>query len=460
MSVVRTYFDKNNTIVSGIRSGINTGQNPVGEVFYGSQVGRFVFYIDFGALRDTLTNKSINPASVTKHTLKMKNTSNFDVLPFRDYRDQIQFSDKAHATSFVLELKPIIDEYWDEGIGYDIDILSPNPDEMSYVAGASNWDKRTSQYSWVEAGAVQTGATTIATQNFDKGNEDIEMDITGFVNNMLTGTTTGTTGYTGFCLKFTDYFEGIPYDYRKYVTFFSRHTHTFFEPFVETEYNDLVKDDRRSVILDQPCNLVLNTFKRGNLFDLDQLPICTIGGTVFPVSQISKGIYNASILLPSSQYSDFVMYHDVWSNIIIGGVAQSNVTMDVTPQPSANQYQIGSATLDPVKYGISVSGIKRDEKITQGENRKVLVNLRKPYTVADIEVTDNIFYRLYVKQGINQITVIDWMEVNRAFDSNYFFVDTTWLVPQQYFMDVKLNIREETRLYTEELRFSVISQLK
>jgi hypothetical protein len=457
MSIIRSYFDKNNTIVSGIKSGINTGRNPVGELFYGSQVGRFIFYIDFGALSDTLTNKSINPASVTKHTLKLKNSSNFDVLPFRDYRDQIQFSDQSHATSFTLELKPIVDEDWDEGIGYDIDIINPNPDEMPYVIGASNWDKRNTQYNWIEAGAVQTGTTALATQHFDKGNEDVEMDITEFVNDVLTG---GTTGYTGFCLKFTDYFESLPYDYRKYVTFFSRHTHTFFEPFIETEYNDLVKDDRRNFILDQPCNLVLYTFKKGNLFDLDQLPICSIGGTTFAVNKISKGIYNASVLLSSAQYSDYVMYHDVWSNIIIGGVTQQNVTMDVTPQPSINQYQIGSDTFEPINYGISVSGIKRDEKITQGETRKVLVNLRKPYTVSTVEVSDNIYYRLYVKQGINQIVVVDWTEVNRSFDSNYFFVDTTWLVPQQYFMDIKLNLREETRLFTEELKFSVISQLK
>jgi hypothetical protein len=457
MSIIRSYFDKNNTIVSGIKSGINTGRNPAGEVFYGSQIGRFIFYIDFGALRDTLTDKSINPASVTRHTLKLKNSSNFDVLPYRDYRDQIQFGDNNHATSFTLELKPIIDEEWDEGIGYDIDIINPNPNEMPYVSGASNWDNRTTQNPWIEAGAAQTGTTAIATQHFDKGNEDVEMDITEFVNDVLTS---GTTGYTGLCLKFTDYFESTPYDYRKYVTFFSRHTHTFFEPFIETEYNDLVKDDRRNFILDQPCNLVLYTFKRGNLFDLDELPICTIGGTGFTVTQISKGIYNASILLPSAQYSDYVMYHDVWSNIIIGGVAQQNVTMDVTPQPSVNQYQIGSDTFEPINYGISVSGIKRDEKITQGETRKVLVNLRKPYTVSTVEVSDNIYYRLYVKQGINQIVVVDWTEVNRSFDSNYFFVDTTWLVPQQYFMDIKLNLREETRLFTEELKFSVISQLK
>ena len=44
--VVRTYFDKNNTIVSNLN--VNTGLNPVAELFYGGNAdeqkySRFVF---------------------------------------------------------------------------------------------------------------------------------------------------------------------------------------------------------------------------------------------------------------------------------------------------------------------------------------------------------------------------------------------------------------------------------
>ena len=47
--VIRTYFDKNNTIVSN--SIVNTGLNPVAELFYGGADGaekysRFLFYFD------------------------------------------------------------------------------------------------------------------------------------------------------------------------------------------------------------------------------------------------------------------------------------------------------------------------------------------------------------------------------------------------------------------------------
>lgn len=456
MSIIRTYFDKNNTIISGTKDSVNTGRSPVTELFYGVNTSRFLFYIDFAALRAKIADKSINASSIVRHTLKMKNTSNFDVMPFRDYRDQIQFSDKDHSTSFDLELKPIR-EYWDEGVGYDFELITNYPDEQVFLNGNSNWNHRTAQHHWSEAGAITSGTTAISTQHFDKGNEDAIMDVTAFVNNLImTGSTTGTT-YGGFCLKYTDYFEKLPEDVRKYTAFFTRSTHTFFEPFIETEYNDLVKDDRRNIILSQPANLVLYALKQGNLFNLDQLPICTINGYVFPVTQISKGVYNATVTLPSNAFSDFVMYHDVWSNIIVDGVAQPSVTQDITPRPSNFVYQFGAGNFDPINYGISVSGIKREEKITQGENRKVLVHLRQPHTVSTVDVADSIFYRMYVKQGINQVSVIDWTEISRSFDSNYFYLDSTWMVPQQYFIDIKVDIRGETRLYNEELRFAVVS---
>ena len=47
--VIRTYFDKNNTMVNN--SNVNTGLNPVTELFYGGAIGqqqysRFLFHFD------------------------------------------------------------------------------------------------------------------------------------------------------------------------------------------------------------------------------------------------------------------------------------------------------------------------------------------------------------------------------------------------------------------------------
>lgn len=458
MSIVRTYFDKNTTIISGTKEKINTGRNPVSELFYGTNISRFLFYVDFEAIRRAISGQTINPSAIVRHTLKMKNTQNYDVLPYRDWRDQIQFSDKEHAVSFDLELKPIY-EFWDEGVGYDFELTTTCVDESAFVEGAANWLHRTTLQHWVNEGAIPTGYTeSVATQHFDKGNEDLEMDITDFVNQVISGTTTGGT-YNGFCLKYTDDFEEEELSASLRTAFFTRHTHTFFEPFIETEFNDVIRDDRKYVVLDQTCNLVLYVAERGEMFNLDALPTCAVNGTSFPVTQLSKGIYSAAVLLPSSEFTDLVMYHDVWSGIIINGVAQPDVTMDITPQPAVNRYQIGNTTYEPIRYGVSINGIRREEQVTQGERRKIFVNLRKPYTVSEMDTIDGIYYRMYVKQGVNNIIVVDWTPVNRAYDSNYFIVDSTWLVPQQYYIDIKIENRDEINIYNEETRFTVVSVL-
>ena len=53
--VIRTYFDKNNTIISN--SIANTGLNPVAELFYGGYDGiekysRFLFHFDESRIKD------------------------------------------------------------------------------------------------------------------------------------------------------------------------------------------------------------------------------------------------------------------------------------------------------------------------------------------------------------------------------------------------------------------------
>lgn len=455
MSIFRTYFDKNNTILSGSQNEYNTGRNPATQVFYGTNVSRFLLYADFNELQAMITSKTVSTSRITKHTLKMKNAMNDEVLPFRDYRNQVQFSDDTRASSFDLELVAV-PEYWDEGIGYDFDSISFSAGENSYVKGYSNWKYRVQDTLWTIEGAIPTGSTVIATQHFDKGNEDLEMDITDFVNGVLSGTTTN----YGLCLKFSTSNEAITSDFNKYIVgFFSRHTNTFFEPFIETDYNDLVKDDRKNFILDRENNLVLYVKERGALINLDELPTCTVDNTSFTVVQLSKGIYNATITLPSSSYTDLIMYHDVWSNIIIGGSTKDDISLNIVPKPSSEQYNISENIDTVMRYGLSTSGIKRDEKINQGERKRITVDAKKPFTVYDIDVIDGIYYKVYVKQGVNQVLVNDWTELNRAYDSNYFVLDTSWLVPQQYFVDIKVEVGEELNIYNEELKFTIISQM-
>ena len=79
--VLRTYFDKNNTIISN--SIANTGLNPVTELFYGGFDGiekysRFIFHFDETRLKNLYDNGTFTDLTKLKHTLRLTNTGSFD----------------------------------------------------------------------------------------------------------------------------------------------------------------------------------------------------------------------------------------------------------------------------------------------------------------------------------------------------------------------------------------------
>ena len=79
--VIRTFFDKNNTIVNN--QSVNTGLNPVTELFYGGSAGmdkysRFLFHFDETRIKSLYTGDTYTDITKLKHTLRMTNTASFD----------------------------------------------------------------------------------------------------------------------------------------------------------------------------------------------------------------------------------------------------------------------------------------------------------------------------------------------------------------------------------------------
>jgi hypothetical protein len=471
MGIYRTYFDKNNTIIRD--SYVNTGRNQVSELYYGGKLSRFIFYCSFNEIKNKINNKEIilNGGNV-KHFLKIKNTSNFDISPFLSESNNLLFTDKFRSSSFDLELKPT-KEFWDEGMGYDFEenVLS-KPQNRDFNQEPSNWFQGTNASEFLNLGI--TLGDTISTQHFDKGSEDISMDITSFVNDLLinditTGITSGvTTGitpsYTGFCLKYTDEYEGLTFeDDRAYVLgLFTKYTQTYFEPYIETVFDDVIIDDRVDFYLNKRNRLYLYVNIDGKLTNLDELPTCSILdidlGEDLIVKQQSKGVYYVEFLATGDIFDSYIEYRDIWSNIKINGLIRPDIRLKFIPKEDNDYYQLGSHITQPIRYGVSISGIKREEKLYQGENRIVNVHLRKPYTVSEIDVVTNVFYKLYIKQGANVIDIINWQVVNKIYNINMFNIDTTWLIPQTYFLDIKVERNGEINIFNEELKFIILNK--
>ena len=86
MSLLRSYINKNNTIISN--SYANTGRNPVMQLNFGSSgwvvpnygYTRFIFDLDLDLLREKLQTGDISTGctSAMTHTLQMTNTSSFE----------------------------------------------------------------------------------------------------------------------------------------------------------------------------------------------------------------------------------------------------------------------------------------------------------------------------------------------------------------------------------------------
>ena len=495
MSTFKSYFSENNSIVAN--NSVNTARNPIAELFYGKEpvrsckytgvsantcggrtgytsynVGkfsRFIFDLNLDDVKAKVDSGCINLSggTGTTHTLKMTNTSFFDDNLLNDKL----IDGKRRASSFTLLLFRISGMSWDEGVGYDYQqyggTFEPEFDE-SYSERPSNWYSATTLVPWVNPGVYDntnnSTYTVVNTQNFDQGNENISMDITSEINDRLSGGTpnTGITygiAYTGTLENLT----GLSESYS--VGFFSRHTQTFYEPYLETQYDDYIGDDRERFYLNKTNRLFLYTNTGGIPTNLDNLPQVTIYDcddaiyTSMTASNLTCGVYYVDVAITGSIYGTPSQFTDQWSSLVIGGNSLTNITNEFTLLNADDYYQIGPEDQIPKEYGYSVNGLKMDEKITAGDTRKVFISVRVPYTVSQAVVVDGIKYRIYVRQGNTEVETHPWTNVNRTYNHNYFLINTEDMIPNEYFIDIKVTSNQEVNIYRNIIKFQIVNQL-
>ena len=345
MMVIRTYFDRNNTIV--YNRATNTGKNPVAELFYGGIENtesplftRYLFQFDTSRIEEFRTKGMYPDLSKFTHTLRMTNTSAFDeTLLGKETGDG-----KDRISSFNLNLFAI-NQDWDEGIGYDFagqkyfsysdaTVLSTEP---------SNWTEAQAGVNWIDGSGVfsaWTGVTILATQHFEDGNENLEMDITDIVNAYLTGATN-----YGLGLAFDEGVENSVLSNLKYVGFFTRHTQTFYEPYVESRYNDTIIDNRGNFYLDKNNKLYLYVNVGGVPTDVDSMSgmgvtILDNNGDVFSsytsndIAHVTQGVYSIDLMVPTTDVG-CVLYEDIWSGITINGITRPDIELEFELKSSA-----------------------------------------------------------------------------------------------------------------------------
>ena len=64
-----------------------------------------------------------------------------------------------------------------------------------------------------------------------------------------------------------------------------------------------------------------------------------------------------------------------------------------------------------------------------------------------------------VKDGNREVDVLPYQPIEKAFLNNFFVLYTEDLIPNQYYIDVRVQMGRETKFYKEALRFKIVSNV-
>jgi hypothetical protein len=455
MSYFRSYFEKNNTLIKKFQ--VNTAKNPTTEIFYGSGFSKFIFKVDFDDLKNKVDNGDFVVNENTKHYLKMTNC----IFGDEGFKGNHRSSGRQRTNSFDLIIFKV-PEYWDEGLGFDYE-----DGNYDYTTGnrtfderPSNWFNRTTLNSWTTEGIYNDSPNVVTTVHFDDGNENMDVDISDYVNGILSGDTNN-----GLGIAFAVLYQDLRPEIDQSVSFFTKYTQTFFEPFVETVFDDSIEDNRSNFIENTLQNLYLYVTKGTNFYDLDNTPTVDIldsnnsvisGLSGLTATKIRKGIYKITFGITGQICDGRRFYYDNWKGLSLDGVSINNVKQKFIPKPYNTQYTVGENQVDLERYAVQFFGIKQGEKVRQGELRKIVVSFRS-INVPKTQLFDEVYYRMFIKEGRTDVIVHDWTKLDVT-NENSFMFDTSLYIPREYFLEIKGKTHNEEIFYNDFIKFEILSE--
>lgn len=484
--VTKTYISKFNTIISGSR--LNTSLNPISELVYGRDnvISRALIYFDHNKVKELMDNGMMVDMLKMKHILHITNAGSLDFTQLHQCEtSSINDNKKIRATSFDL-IFFLIPKEWDRGKGFDysmnylnVGYYSPTPIDPQRLVSTDgcNWFQRMNCLPWDEEGIYTNEhlsseydkfscgeeSIVIGRQHFDVGNENIELDITETFNKFLKGELKN----YGIGIAYSPMYEIAESEYENYLALLTDKTNTFFEPYVETRYDDAIMDDRANFVLNKNNRLYLYCNIGDTLEDLDENPTVTIKDSddeiIFDSLESIKqqrGVYYIELNLSKNDFKADTMLYDTWGGISYQGNKLDDVELDFTLKATSNFFNIGNS-LDAtnISFSPTISGIKEKEQIKRGDLRKLIVSAKPNYTYNTTQLIDNMEIRLYVKDGKSEIDVISWDKVNKAFTENFYMIDTDILIPQRYYVDIKITYGMNSIVHHDVLSFDIVNDI-
>lgn len=476
--MIRHFFlDKTNTIIEGSR--FNYGLNPILSLGYGHGKMRGLIHFDIKEIRELIKDKTFANTEKLKFFLKMTNCFSVAGVPYEKelIRGVNEMGERACSCDVILFKLPCD---FDAGRGFDFvkDFWVKNNTSLS--KDGSTWYCSKSMIPWSETyindydfrtdqGGIYSKekleeeytkyknnekSIIVGEQHFDFGNENLNIDITNYVLECIE-----TNVNNGLCLSFTPYYEKQKTDKMQCLDFFNDNTNTYFHPYVEVIYNEYINDNRINFTLSNNERLYLYVYNDGVLSNLDKIPTCTIEDKEYIVKQASKGTYYIEISYKNSQMMEESVYYDKWSNIVLNGEIYDDIEMEFYVNKKDRKISIGNKSSVKNNVVPSLSGINDGENLNQGEIREITVDFREKFSTDKKHLINTGEYRLYVKDDVNEIDVINYHPIEICNTENYFLIHTMDLIPNEYYVDIKINSGREVMIFKNVLRFKIVNNV-
>lgn len=474
MGHFRIYIDKSNTIASSSSfENYNSSQNQIANLWYGggyyynniyreNSISRHLMYFDISNLISKINSKEIMSGNITSYKLKMYNAIPSDKNLEKEYKTNPLF--KQIAQSFDLLVFPI-NKHWDEGRGYDLgkqNYLVKSYGQVDYT-GYSNWNSATTITSWNEPGIFNnpTASTTnYAIQHFERGDEDLDIDITDMVNSWLSG---GSTNH-GLAVSFNRPYELISSDTRYIASFYTQHTNSAFKPFIEVNYNQTIRDDRNQVTNNRVSRLFLYLFSGNTPANYYSAGTVTIKNssnvdiyTGLQINQLCKGTYYVDIWMSGTTKGQ--KFKDVWNGVSFNPpYDQQNITQNF--EIKDNYYY--SNQRDVNDYVITTYGLDNNSILSNEELLRIYIDARVNYSNKRPNIDFGLQYKLMMNGNVE---LIPWTYTHSAIINgdmkSFFDLDTSWLLTNQnYQIYFRIHDLGTYKTLQEQILFKVTNKLK
>ena len=231
-------------------------------------------------------------------------------------------------TDFTMKVAGVTGSSWTEGDGKDAEDYSDR--------GAVNWASSSNGSTWTTAGGDFYTAPPLYTQYFDSGTEDLEIDITHLVESWMTGEKAN---YGVGVMLDSSYEDGSAQRSYYVKRFHARNSSYFFKrPVLEARWDSSIQDDKNDFYYSSSLAPAGENENKIAFYNVFRGKLTNVGGgagakmfcaiyrdsgstgapTGFPVqspvtaSNISRGIYQASITLQSQSLNPSEYLYDVW----------------------------------------------------------------------------------------------------------------------------------------------------